>query len=841
MQRCGSGFLLILAISFVAAFTGCLGKSSSSPGNGSVQSITLSPSSAVSLETGGTQVFSASARDALGHTILGIDIQFVVTSGTSGSAPLSVASNGAACAGTWDPTATQCTPGTAGIAIVTAVASGHSSPATTVYVHQHIDSIQIRQAESQPPQYDCFSQGQTWQFEAIAYGNGGDISNTVGPMSWSSSNPSVVTPTPIVPPGQPNVLNRVQTTAKTPGITRLFASVGGTTSAPFPYTTCLIKAIYLQIGGQNTTGNSITVSNGGSVPVTATAVDTLCGVANNIPLGSRPLTWSTTNPEVIAFGSTTNTTGSNSATARANLGGATITASCSPPSCNIGLPGITPSGQVVPSLPIYASDYDAAHPPPATPPPTNNFCRLPNFAKGYGAISVNVTSTSKVPTYTAWATTTGCANAVGCTSALFSLAPTTSGTNAVGNIVSLPRTPNSMMFNHQSSGRIYVGTNEGLMYVDLSAANPSVVQVSNSSTPCNVSLCGKVLTISNDGKLVVVSDTISTPSQVYIFDGGGSASTVDLIIPGETATAAAFSPDQLKLFILTGSGKMFVHSTVDALAPVQLAAQATDVAFSSDGSFAYVAGTPASSVSAYSTCSLPDVASVGIPGGSVATLSTPLKIFPSPVLPPPFVQAVGQADYLWATQSILALEPPNIQFLTAQFRQDPILLMPGLPLQFTCNVPKFLSFTEGPSFDLGQGNFTPIYTQLVGDGSVLLIVAQNIPAVLLFNVKDGTTSSIPLHGGSLPLSASASTDGSQVYIAASDPCGPGGVTCPAGSVHIVNTCGVLTCNLPPTLGQGDFQQVPYYNINDANNPNMCNNQGTNAPLCLPDLVAIKPQ
>ena len=502
MHRCGSGFLLTLAISVVAAFTGCLGKSSSNSGNGGVSSITLSPGSTISLETGGTQGFSATAKDALGKTILGLNIQFIVASGNpNAAAPLAVASNGAACAGTWDPSVTQCSAGTLGIALVTAVANGVSSPVTTVYVHQHVDSIQIIKITPPPPpqqQYDCFYQGQTWQFEAIAYNsNGVDITGTVGPMSWSSSNPSVVTPTP-------TVFNQVQTTARTPGITQLFASITGATSAPYPYTTCLIKAIYLQIGGDAQAGNSITVNNGSSVPITATAIDTLFGIApgDTAPLASPPLTWSTTNPEVAAFSSTTNTSGSNSASARANLGGATLTASCSPPSCNIG---------VLPGLPIYASDG-----------------MLPNGTQGYGTISVDVTSTSKVPTYTAWAATTDCANAVGCTSALFSLAPTTSGTNAVGTIVSLPRTPNSMMFNHQSSARVYFGTNEGLMYVDVGTASPSVVEVSSSSTPCNASLCGKVLTISNDGKLVVVSDTVSTPSQVYIFNGGGATAPVDV-------------------------------------------------------------------------------------------------------------------------------------------------------------------------------------------------------------------------------------------------------------------------------------------------------------------------
>ncbi len=818
MHRCGSGFLLTLAISVVAAFTGCLGKSSSNSGNGGVSSITLSPGSTISLETGGTQGFSATAKDALGKTILGLNIQFIVASGNpNAAAPLSVASNGAACAGTWDPSVTQCSAGTLGIALVTAVANGVSSPVTTVYVHQHVDSIQIIKITPPPPpqqQYDCFYQGQTWQFEAIAYNsNGVDITGTVGPMSWSSSNPSVVTPTP-------TVFNQVQTTARTPGITQLFASITGATSAPYPYTTCLIKAIYLQIGGDAQAGNSITVNNGSSVPITATAIDTLFGIApgDTAPLASPPLTWSTTNPEVAAFSSTTNTSGSNSASARANLGGATLTASCSPPSCNIG---------VLPGLPIYASDG-----------------MLPNGTQGYGTISVDVTSTSKVPTYTAWAATTDCANAVGCTSALFSLAPTTSGTNAVGTIVSLPRTPNSMMFNHQSSARVYFGTNEGLMYVDVGTASPSVVEVSSSSTPCNASLCGKVLTISNDGKLVVVSDTVSTPSQVYIFNGGGATAPVDLIIPGETATAAAFSPDQLKLFILTNIGNMYVYSTVDALTSVPVGTSVTDVKFSADGSFAYVAGTPdAVSVSAYSTCSLPGNPSVDI--GKVVASSTPLQLFPVPNV---------QADSQGLTQTILALEPPNIEFLTAQqFTQVPIPYQH--PLQLTCNPPTIQSFTKGAIFDLGQGNFTPIYSQLVNDGAEMIIVGHGIPAVLLFNVSDGTTKSVPLSGSpatgcpqcagnSFPLSASASTDGSQVYVAACDqyPNNDQTKPCTAGSVHIVNTCGVQPCNAPPALGEGDFQQVPYVNINDANNPNMCNNQGgTSPPVCLPNLVAIKPQ
>ena len=48
----------------------------------------------------------------------------------------------------------------------------------------------------------------------------------------------------------------------------------------------------------------------------------------------------------------------------------------------------------------------------------------------------------------------------------------------------------------------------------------------------------------------------------------------------------------------------------------------------------------------------------------------------------------------------------------------------------------------------------------------------------------------------------------------------------SGSVHIINT-----------LSGGDFQQVPYVNTNTNNS--MCNQP--NAPLCFPNLIAIKPE
>jgi len=777
MHRSSTGILIVLAISFSASLTGCVGSNSGGSGSGGVKTVTLSPGGTQSINVGATQNFTATATDALGQTVVASTIQFTVTSGDSNPAPLSILSNGAACAGSWDSTGTVCSPGVPGIALVTATVNGVSSAQTTVYVHQHIDSIQVSRLDPQgPPQHDCFSQGQTWDYQALAYDiDQHDITDTVGPITWSSSNLNVLTidnVTGLLP-------NQTQVTAKTPGQTQLFASASGTTSTPLPtpYTTCLVQYVRLQIQGGS--GNSFSTNNGGSKTIQATVVDTV-----GMTLASPPLTWSSSNPEVANFSTASNTTGSNSITARSNQGTTDISASCTPPTCNIG---------VLPGLPIYASGGN-----------------LPNGDPGYGVISASITAT-KPPTYTAWAATTDCGSGPGCSSITFAVTP---GTTPIGASATLPRTPNSMMFNEQGA-RIYFGSDQGLMYLDVGASSGTVTPVSAASTPCNVALCGTVLAISPDGNSVVVSDTVSNPHQVYIFNASSSSTApIDLVLPNPTdnPTAAAFSPDEMKIFILTDTGTLYVYSSVDALALVPIAAGATDVAFSADGSFAYVAGATASSVSGFATCDLTDIGSVGLS-------TTPLKIFPAPEVQ----DVVISPTQSLVTQEVIALQPPNVQILTSQS-------IGGAPLkdgQFTCNPPS-LGLTASLPFNLGQGAFIPLYMQVVGNGSQVIVVGKNIPAVLFVDVNQQTTTPIALVNNGLPLAASSSTDGSQVFVAAcdaytnNDPTQP----CTSGSVHLINT-----------VSGGDFQQVPYVNLNTNNS--MCNS--ASAPPCFPNLIAIKPQ
>ena len=830
MHRCGTVLLLLMAITLVIAFTGCLGSNTASSGAGGVKSISLNPGGNLSLDVGGTLGFSASATDANGHPIVGADIQFIVSSppGSTEPPPLSITSGGAACAGTWDVSQALCSPGSPGIAIVTAVANGVRSPQTTLYVHEHIATLQVSQAQTLPPVYDCFSQGQTWLYQGRAYdNNGSEITDTVGQLFWGSTNTGVLTTNTNPPLQIPLPLNQVQITAASPGITQLYAGISGTNSNPIPVTTCLVRSVRLQASG--TTASSVNVTSGSSVLLQATAVDSL-----GFTLTNPPLTWISSDPEVVSFASLTNSSGTNSATARTNQGGADISAVCAPPTCNIGvLPNIT----VPTTTPPYAEQNPSAMPDyvfssdgPLSPS---------DPIQGYGTISVDVLNTSP-PTYTGWVATDQCGDTTnGCTSVMFAATPTTSGgKNPIGTTVSVPRTPNSMMFNHLS--RVYLGSNQGLMYYDVGGSS-GVFTVSAASTPCNVALCGTVIAVSNDGKQVVVSDgTVPATPQVYIYNSSGSSGTItDLGLPCTApllqncaASAAAFSPDESKIFILTNAGTMWVYSTVNPPDSVPLPVSSTfgtSAAFSADGSFAYVSGATQSvgsagntgSVSAFSTCALTNAPSTNL--GTVSlppNEGAPLQIFPAPL-----VQHVAQGNLDLISQNIYVLEPPYIQILTAQFAQVTNKI-PLQPSQYSCNVPTVNSFgITAPPYTVGQ--ITPVYANLVNDGAQMIVVARFNPAVFLISMNGGTPQKFPIPTYD-PLSASASSDGSQVFVAACDqyPNNDPNQPCSAGAVYAVNT------------SSGYVQPIPY--INNTTN-NMCTGQGAGAPLCFPTLVAIKPQ
>ena len=661
-------------------------------------SLTISPSPSVSLELGTTEPLTTTVLSATKSTITE-----PVSFQSSNPAIVSVAANGLACGGSWDSLTapTYCTPGPTGVAQVVAIAEGVTSPPTTVYVHQHIDHIGIVDLCAVPsppapctlPRNPCQSLqqlnvAQNTVYQAQAYNQSTDITATVGQFSWQAVNLAVVKLNNTVSQLGNLVngisLNQVVATAETPGMSPVFAAVGTATSVPINFTTCAVQAIALQVTGATT--NSRTIA--------ATVTDTLGNVILRPGLTtSIGLTWSSSQPASVAV------TTAGVATA-SNGGGATIIASCTPPTCNTGF---------VPSLPIYPENAIEVLGDPSASTTTSS-------------------ATTAAAATTVYASSTACGTIDNCVS---TVVPITEPTNTVGASITLPVTPNSLVVNAQGT-KVYLGTNsgyfgsKGLMVLD--ASSNTITQFP--STP------GKVLAVSPDGTTVIVSDTVDVPNEVYVFNTATST-TASYAIVG--ATAAAFSPDSLKAYIIAGS-TLYVYSKVDPLETIPLSAPANDVAFFAEGAFAYLAGGAPAGVLVLRTCD----------NGTAGTVPLPTA--------PAFIRPLPNATQM------LALVPPSIEVITAD--ATPTGCTPGV------------SNVVSSSLDLGFGSFTPAQLIVSEDGSTAYILSSDFNAVLNVGIAALTSSSFTLAGNALPLLASLSPDASLLFVGASD-----------GTVHTIHTAG----------------------------------------------------
>ena len=757
MGRLASGVSVTLIACGAGLLVGCShSQAVTSTTSGPVPAIiTLTPSPTLSLEVGTTETFTATPESSSATAVT-----TTVSYQSTNPSVLTISTSGLACAGTWDSLSspTMCTPGPAGVAQVIATADGVSSPATTVYVHQHIDSIVVTPVPGQTQPLlgpgPCFSKGQSFEYQATAFSGGTDITSTVGTFQWQAVNGFVVSLTTVPVATSASGLQPGQTlaTANIPGTTTIFAGVNDVASAPFTFTTCAVQSITLALDGA--ASNAVTVAPSGTATITATVIDT-----NHNSITGTFLTWCSTNPSSVAVGGSNCTTGSTTnfpATAQTSGGGASIIASCTPPSCNIGF---------VPAMPIYPSyPYTPSNPP--APVPTLQPLWVEMTISNNGSTTVTSTSTS------AWVTSTGCGTLQGCVSEIAEITSTSGSSSSstgagVSSTTALAATPNSLVFDPKGA-RAFLGTDRG----ELGTKGVMVLDPSGGSTTLYPSAVGKVLAVSPDGTVAVLSDTVDTPNQVYIFTctgtGSGTCSSttsVPLNITG--ATAAAFSSDGLKAFILADNGNastLYIYSTLDALETVPLSstAPATDVAFQAEGGFAYIAGGAASAVSTLAVCS--DLAAPAVT--TIPTAGTPLLIRALP------------------DGNMLALDPPGFD-----------LLVPTVGVSSNgCSVPRppyaagNLSVSNTASFlNLGLGNFIPIQWIVSGDGSATYLLASNAGAVLVSNITQRTTSAIQLTGNVLPVQAALNPDGSMLFVAATD-----------GQVHILNT-----------LTENDIQQISF--------------------------------
>lgn len=772
--------------------------------------ITLTPNPSYSMQVGASVIFFAGAQNA-SNTNISPTFTYV----SSAPAIVDVSPNGIACAGTWNQGYTVCNPGQTGVAQITATALGGTSAPTFVFVHPPIDNIQISvvpPVNSPPPACPtqqelpaacnvkfngnasnfCLSQNQVQTLQATAYSQGTDITPSVGPFIWSGVIANVVKTTPIVTVNSYNVpTNQVTITPNTPGQTQLVASASGVYSQPYNVETCPVQCIDLQVGpvGEFTGQTSFVANKGTSETLTATVVD-----VQGCVVPTPPLTWVSTAPAVLSAGGSAGCTAGTTCTVTTTQPGAgAITASCSPPACNVGFP-LNPAGFAAGSPYIPGPVY------PVT------------------AVSGLVTGTSS-PT-TVFATTKDCNSDQICSVGLYNVS---TSTNVASNAFQLPTPPNSLLFD-PAGDKAFMGSEFGAVAVtsaNFGTANSPFSFVPALGTPLGL-VTGQVLATSQNGTMAIFSDAISTPNQVYV--ANATSATIPLNI--NSATAAAFSPDGLKAFILgDGGNSLYIYSPLQALRPkITLPTPATSIVFNSTGTFGLLSGGSASgTLAAYNTC---DNSPIDNPALSAGTITTPplfLKMVPAGNVPlgstfgnivlPLNLETAGLdlffgldntgLDIIATTSTLpLAVGSPALAPLCPQVvtlgQLTPLTSPPAL-------------FTP-VHIDINHGTFHPINFFLSPDATLAYIVTSDF-GILVYNFNTNAVSAIPLVNNANPVSADMTADGLFLYVAGSD-----------GLLHEVSTALAL-----------DQNQILFPAL-----PNSTSSFCYTGSACGLDLVAVKP-
>src|SRR5215831_3709251 len=359
------GLHLAVTAFLLSTITGCGGGSHPGPplfpGH-----INLLPSASTSLTVGGTFTFAAVVQTTSGTTL-----NTTITFASSDTSILNLAPNGVACAGHWDAAFTTCTPGATGPVTVTASALGGSSVPTYVFVHPPIDNVNVIGIlpSGGSVQEPCLSQSQSMTVEAHAFSQGSDVTTSVGPFTWSANNASVVTLTPLTNTTYNPLTNstfnfatdQATATANAPGTTYIYASASGVTSSSFQqpqltnsqgtaspvldfFATCPIQNIALELGAAGSGQTSFAVPKGSANQTIVATVTDIMGYSSlprtegGLVLSKTPLTWMSSQPGSIGIPGSGCT--QSCALTLSNPGSASITASCSPPTCNVGFPAI---------------------------------------------------------------------------------------------------------------------------------------------------------------------------------------------------------------------------------------------------------------------------------------------------------------------------------------------------------------------------------------------------------------------------------------------------------------------------------------------------------------------
>jgi len=807
--------------------------------------ITLTPGNTVSVQLGSTFSFTATAQNAAGS-----NVSATFSFQSTDTSVLSLAGN-VACAGTWDSTFTVCTPNGIGMVQVTATALGQTSAPTFVFVHPPIDNITVTGIlpPNQLIQEPCLPQGQSMTVQATAYSQGVDVTASVGPFTWSANNTSVVKLTPIVTNTIYNFpTNQATATAVNPGVTQIFATASLVSSTSFRqptlvpnantpptvpvfdfFETCPIQNVVLELGAAGSRRTTFAVSRGGGETAFATVTDvlgnsSLPNLNNSVVLSKIPLTWSASQPADVSAGSGCTLSCS---IATPSPGSGAVTASCSPPTCNIGFPQIPAafaSDSALASCAAYLHSFFPnisscapfiPKPVYASPLPQQSTCgqltQPPCSAAIYGLVAGTGANVSVL------GSSLGCQNQApaDCQVGMYDF---TSGKIIATSPAFIPTPPNSMLFDPVGD-KAYMGSNYGAQLI-----NPGNFGTSNSPFSAIGTVTGKILAVAPNGNLAIFSDTLHTPNQVYVVNESNSINPVITALNINAASVAAFSPDNLKAFIFgfdnNGNPTIYVYSTVQALqtacfsvapncTPLPANTSVSSIAFSTNAAFAFVAeslgGSPA--LTAYNTCDNFVSTDAGLTPQVIPLTAPPVtfKVLPDGIHVI-VLESNGSFDYITLTMTGIPVATPS-QAATA-----------------IC--PMFVSHGNPVNVNLNLGNVNPngYYDFFVSpDGTLLYILTSDLNTILIYDfAARAVTGGIQLAStaGALnptPIAADITVDGDTIVVAGSD-----------SYVHQVSTAN----------GGADLVQSPFPSLPNYANP-FCTVSPVTGP-CAFDLVLAKP-
>ncbi len=465
MQR--SAFIRLAGPIFVLAMLGCGHHKKSSIGQAA--KITY-PLSSISLNPGEVYSIIPSAVDVTdtnGNTIPNPTLTFT----SSDSTVVTVTSAGAVCGGVFDSSNVVCQVKTVPAQTNVVISYGVASLAIPVYVHAPIKSLGVSAGAiatsggTAVSGASCVSQTGTQQFSVAATSSSGtDITSTVGPPTWTTTNTAIAT-----------VNSSGLVTSLMPGATYVNASIGSVSvlsGAPALFIACPPQKISLHVS--SATDTTFSLAPAATAQLAADVTDTL-----GQPITGAPLTWTSFHPASAVV--------SSSGLVTASAAGTTsIVASCTPPGCNSAPSGAVNSQGTGVGYPIYSNLMTGA-----------------------------VSGTSSSTVYA-----TGAANPDG--SSNTSMIPIDTTTHTAGTAITLNYPPNSMLFDRQGT-YAYLGSSSGLMVFSTSTNTVANVFSSLTGTVLAVSNDGnKVAVFDNSAnKLFICTGCSGSSATAETFSASG--------------------------------------------------------------------------------------------------------------------------------------------------------------------------------------------------------------------------------------------------------------------------------------------------------------------------------